>query len=186
MSNRFVGTVIGKSQKQISSYEEYEKYEKNENNENNETLKSKEDYTVPRSSIENKETNVNENKIKEQKKKKRNHKININYFKALDDVISDSYEKQKAAYEITRAVSQLFETRGHNIPFDETRFERAAQNIATCQMMREMSWLFGMSPEHTDRIVDHTIDRLFGDPKRTFTPTVSNHGQNPYKKKEND
>lgn len=97
-------------------------------------------------------------------KKLRNHKIFINYFHALDDIIADSYEKQKAAFEIARAVGQLFESRGQNVPFDSTRFERAAGNMAMIQMIREMAWLFGIDPEHTDLIVSHTIDKLFGSP----------------------
>lgn len=132
--------------------------------------------------VENKEGKENR---KTPKKKKRNQKIFINYFNAMDDIIADSYEKQKAAYEVTRAVTQLFEARGQNVPFDEVRFERAAQNMSICQMMREMSWLFGLSPAHTDRIVDHTIDRLFGNPKVATPPTGSNyiHNDNPYKRK---
>lgn len=102
--------------------------------------------------------------VNEDGKKLRNHKIFINYFHALDDIIADSYEKQKASFEITRAVGQMFEARGQNVPFDATRFERAAGNMAMVQMIREMAWLFGIDPEHTDLIVSHTIDRLFGPP----------------------
>ena len=102
--------------------------------------------------------------VNEEGKKLRNHKIFINYFHAMDDIIADSYEKQKAAYEITRAVGQLFESRGQNVPFDDTRFERAASNLSMVQMIREMAWLFGIDSEHVDLIVSHTIDRLFGPP----------------------
>ena len=98
----------------------------------------------------------------EPRKRKRNHKIRIAYFAAMDDMFSDSYEKQKAAHELVTQVAKLFESRGQNVNFDSNFFEKAATSLATVQLIREMSWLFGIGPEGTERIVDHTIDRLFG------------------------
>jgi hypothetical protein len=30
------------------------------------------------------------------------------------------------------------------------------------QAAKEISWLYGLGPEHADRVADHMIDRLFG------------------------
>jgi len=187
MPRRFLGTVHGKStdvkslrdkiineaKDKLDRLEEEEEEEEVSRQNDQSDGNSREGLPVMAESVYTEEGKV-----------KRNHKIYINYFRCLDDIISDSYEKQKASYEIVRAVTQLFESRGQDVPFDEVRFERAAKNLAMCQMMREMSWLFGLSPAHTDRIVDHTIDRLFGNPKVSLPPTSKNENSNPYKRKE--
>ena len=95
------------------------------------------------------------------KRKRRNHKIPIDYFRALDDIMADSFRKQEAAYNILEAFTLMLDSRGVHATFEEERFERAAANIAMVAMMREMSWLFGLGPDLSDRIAEHTVDRLF-------------------------
>ena len=94
-------------------------------------------------------------------KKRRNHRINIDYFGALDDIIAESFHKQKAAYDIVKAFTQMMESRGIEGLFSDEQFETAASNMATIAMVKQMGWLMGLGPEHTDRIVENTIDRLF-------------------------
>ena len=95
-------------------------------------------------------------------KKKRNNKLGpINYFKALDDILADSYTKQEAAVNISIAFSDMMESRGIATGFENEKFERAASNMAVVSMMREMAWLFGLGPELADRIAEHTVDKLF-------------------------
>lgn len=90
---------------------------------------------------------------------------NINYFGGLDDIISNIYEKEAAAYKIVGAVAQLFESRGVELPFDQTRFQRICENLALAQATREIAWLYGLGPEHADRAVKLVIDKCFGPPR---------------------
>lgn len=86
----------------------------------------------------------------------------INYFSALDDIIADLYEKQGAAYSVVKAVLQIFEQRGQDVPFEEERFNSICQKISIVQASKEIAWLYGLGPEHADRVADLMIDRFFG------------------------
>jgi hypothetical protein len=94
-------------------------------------------------------------------KKLRNHEIDIDYFRMLDDIMARSYVKQEAAHNIVEAFTRMMESRGIEAPFEDERFERAAGNMAVVGMMREMAWAFGLGPELADRIAEHTVDKLF-------------------------
>jgi hypothetical protein len=94
--------------------------------------------------------------------KRRNDRREINYFGALDDIIAEVYEKQAASYRVVKAVTQLFESRGAEIPFDETGFVRIAGKIAYLNAVREIAWLFGIGPEHAERIVELETQRMLG------------------------
>ncbi len=104
-------------------------------------------------------------KTSQKGKRKRNDRRRINYFGSLDDIISDVYEKEAAAYRIVQAVGQLFESRGQEVPFDDTRFKDMCSKAAMVQAMREVAWLYGLGPEHADRIAELAIERFFGVPK---------------------
>lgn len=94
-------------------------------------------------------------------KKKRNHQIDINYFRSLDEILARSFTRQEAAHNIVVAFTEMMEARGSEAGFEDERFERAAGNMAVVGMMREMAWAFGLGPELADRIAEHTVDRLF-------------------------
>jgi hypothetical protein len=98
----------------------------------------------------------------EPQKPKRNHSIPIDYFRGLDVILAESYSKQKATHQVIEAFTRMMEARGIPGTFEEERFEREATNLATVAMMRQMCWLFGLGPEYTDRIMENTIDKLFG------------------------
>lgn len=86
----------------------------------------------------------------------------VDYTGGIDDIIAASFEKQKAAFEVAKAVSRCFESRGIEIPFDDERFVRVCNNLAVVQASREIAWLFGLGAEHAEKIAEHMIDRLFG------------------------
>lgn len=98
-------------------------------------------------------------------KPKKNDRQKINYFGALDDVIADIYEKQAGAYRIVKAVTQMFESRGQDVPFEEERFNKICGNLALVQATREIAWLYGLGPVHADKAADLLIERFFGNPK---------------------
>lgn len=105
------------------------------------------------------------------KKRKRNHKIPIDYFSAMDDILADSYTKQEAAFNILEAFTRMMEARGISGTFEAEKFEKAAGNLAIVSMIREMAWLFGLGPELSERIAEHTADRLFS-PGHVTTPKI--------------
>jgi len=105
-------------------------------------------------------------------RRKRNHKIPIDYFAAMDDILADSYTKQEAAYNIIEAFTRMMESRGITGTFEAEKFEKAAGNLAVVSMIREMAWLFGLGPELSERIAEHTADRLFS-PGHVTTPKVN-------------
>lgn len=100
------------------------------------------------------------------RRKKRNDRRKINYFGALDDIIADIYEKQAGAYTIVKAITQMFESRGEEIPFEEERFNKICGNLAEVQAAREIAWLYGLGPEHADKVADLLIERFFGSIKK--------------------
>lgn len=102
-----------------------------------------------------------EPKADKPKRKKRNHQMEIDYFRALDEILARSFSRQEAAHNIVVAFTEMMEARGINTGFEDERFERAAGNMAVVGMMREMAWAFGLGPELADRIAQHTVDRLF-------------------------
>ena len=106
------------------------------------------------------------------KKRKRNHKIPVDYFSAMDDILADSYTKQEAAFNILEAFTHMMEARGITGTFESERFEKVAGNLAIVSMIREMAWLFGLGPELSERIAEHTADRLFS-PGHITTPKVN-------------
>ena len=89
-------------------------------------------------------------------------KQKVNYFGALDDIIAGLYEKQGAAYRIVNAVLQQFEQNGQDVPFDEARFKKVCGNLSMVQASKEIAWLYGLGPEHADKVADLMIDRFFG------------------------
>ena len=89
-------------------------------------------------------------------------KQNINYFKCLDDIIAGLYEKQGAAFSVVKAVLQQFEQNGQDVPFEEERFNKICGNLSTIQASREIAWLYGLGPEHADKVANLMIDRFFG------------------------
>jgi hypothetical protein len=93
--------------------------------------------------------------------KLRNHQIDVDYFRSLDEILARSYVKQEAAHNIVEAFTRMMESRGIEAPFEDERFERAAGNMAVVGMMREMAWAFGLGPDLADRIAEHTVDKLF-------------------------
>lgn len=109
---------------------------------------------------------VRPNKQSASRKKKRNDRRKINYFGALDDVIADIYEKQAGAYRIVKAVTQMFEARGQDVPFEEERFIKICGNLAEVEAAREIAWLYGLGPEHADKVADLMIERFFGNLKK--------------------
>jgi hypothetical protein len=94
-------------------------------------------------------------------KKRRNHQIDINYFRSLDEIMARSFTRQEAAHNIVVAFTNMMEARGIDTGFEDERFERAAGNMAVVGMMREMAWAFGLGSDLADRIAEHTVDRLF-------------------------
>lgn len=94
-------------------------------------------------------------------KKLRNHQIDIDYFRSLDEIMARSYVKQEAAHNIVEAFTRMMESRGIEAPFEDEKFEQAAGNMAVVGMMREMAWAFGLGSDLADRIAEHTVDRLF-------------------------
>ena len=86
----------------------------------------------------------------------------INYFGALDDIIADLYEKQGAAYSVVKAILQIFEQRGQDVPFEEEKFNKICANLAVVQASKEIAWLYGLGPDHADKVCDLMIDRFFG------------------------
>ena len=94
--------------------------------------------------------------------KKLDEKETINYFVGLDDIIADLYEKQGAAYKIVQALMQMFEARGQDVPFEEKRFKKICGNLSMVQACKEIAWLYGLGPEHADKVADLMIDRFFG------------------------
>ena len=104
---------------------------------------------------------VNPKPVGRSGKKRRNHQIDIDYFRSLDEILARSYVKQEAAHNIVEAFTRMMESRGIEAPFEDERFERAAGSMAVVGMMREMAWAFGLGPELADRIAEHTVDRLF-------------------------
>ena len=94
-------------------------------------------------------------------KKRRNHQIDINYFRSLDEILARSFTRQEAAHNIVVAFTEMMESRGIDTGFEDERFERAAGNMAVVGMMREMAWAFGLGTDLADRIAEHTVDRLF-------------------------
>jgi hypothetical protein len=93
---------------------------------------------------------------------KLDEKQDINYFGALDDIIADLYEKQGAAYKIILAVTQQFEQKGNDVPFEEERFTQICQKLSMVQASKEIAWLYGLGPEHADKVASLMIDRFFG------------------------
>jgi hypothetical protein len=89
-------------------------------------------------------------------------KESINYFSALDDIIADLYEKQGAAYSVVKAVLQIFEQRGQDVPFEEERFNQICQKLSMVQASKEIAWLYGLGPDHADKVADLMIDKFFG------------------------
>ena len=89
-------------------------------------------------------------------------KQTINYFGGLDDIIAGLYEKQGAAYLVVKAILQQFEQNGQDVPFEEERFNRICGNLSLIQASKEIAWLYGLGPEHADRVADLMIDKLFG------------------------
>ncbi len=87
---------------------------------------------------------------------------NINYFGCLDDIIADLYEKQGAAYRVVLAILQQFEQRGQDVPFDEDRFKKICGNLSMVQASKEIAYLYGLGPEHADKVASLMIDRFFG------------------------
>ena len=98
-------------------------------------------------------------------RKRRNHRLPIDYVEPLDQIVADSYVKQRAAYEVMTSFESRLHQRGIDATVDQVRFELVASNMIIVEMMREMAWLFGLGTEHADRIARHTIDKLFGPPK---------------------
>jgi hypothetical protein len=94
--------------------------------------------------------------------RKLDERQNINYFGALDDIIADLYEKQGAAYRIVTAVMQQFEQNGQDVPFDEAFFKKICGKLSMVQASKEIAWLYGLGPEHADKVADLLIDRYFG------------------------
>jgi hypothetical protein len=94
--------------------------------------------------------------------RKLDERQNINYFGCLDDIIADLYEKQGAAYRIVLAVLQQFEQGGNNVPFDEDRFKKICGNLSMVQASKEIAHLYGLGPEHADKVASLMIDRFFG------------------------
>ena len=94
--------------------------------------------------------------------RKLDERQNINYFGALDDIIADLYEKQGSAYRIVKAVLQQFEQNGQDVPFDETFFKKICGNLAVVQASKEIAYLYGLGPEHADKVANLMIDRFFG------------------------
>jgi hypothetical protein len=105
------------------------------------------------------------------RRRKRNHRIPTDYFRHLDAIIADSYTKQKAAFEVAQSFEKMMEAQGIQAVFEDDLFERAAKNMAAVSMIREMAWLFGLGPEHADRIAGHVIDRYFA-PAQAQKPKV--------------
>jgi len=104
-------------------------------------------------------------KLPEKRRKKKNQRVNINYFGALDDILADVYEKQAGAYKIMKAVTQLFESRGEEIPFEEAQFERICGNLALVQASREIAHLYGLGPVHADKVAEYMLERYFQPPR---------------------
>ena len=48
------------------------------------------------------------------------------------------------------------------MPFEEERFNRICGNLSIVQASKEIAWLYGLGPEHADRVADLMIDKLFG------------------------
>ena len=94
--------------------------------------------------------------------KKLDRRVPINYFGALDDIIADIYEKQAGAYKIVKAVTQLFESRGQEVPFEEERFNIICGKLAMIQSVREIAQLYGLGLEHSDRVAELMIEKMFG------------------------
>lgn len=108
------------------------------------------------------------------KPKKRNHKhagYEPDYFRELDEIMAQSYVQQEAAHNIVESFTAMLEARGIGAGFEDARFERAASNMAVIAMLRQMAWLFGLGPELSDRIAEHTVDRLFS-PGHVTAPGV--------------
>ena len=72
------------------------------------------------------------------KKKKRNNRIPIDYFSAMDDILADSYTKQEAAFNILEAFTRLMEARGISGPSESDRFENAPGKLAYVSLISEM------------------------------------------------
>ncbi len=105
-------------------------------------------------------------KLPEKRRKKKNQRVNINYFGALDDILADVYEKQAGAYKIMKAITQLFESRGQDVPFEEDQFERICGNLAQVQAAREIAYLYGLGPVHADKVAEYMLERYFQPPRR--------------------
>jgi len=103
-------------------------------------------------------------KLPKKGRKKKNQRENINYFGALDDILADVYEKQAGAYKIMKAVTQLMESRGHDVPFEEDQFERICGNLALIQAGREIAYLYGLGPVHADKVAEYMLERYFRPP----------------------
>jgi hypothetical protein len=117
------------------------------------------------------DTEAAEEGPKPKKKKKRNHRLPIDYFKAMDHILADSYTKQEAAFNILESFTRMMESRGIAGTFESEKFEKAAGNLAQVAMIREMAWLFGLGPDLSERVAEHVADRLFS-PGHVTTPKV--------------
>ncbi len=95
-------------------------------------------------------------------KKRRNNRRPINYFGALDDIIADIYEKNRSAYTVVTAVTQMMEQRGYPTPFEDDRFLRSCRYLAEIEATKEIAWLFGLGPEHADHVAELMTEKFFG------------------------
>ena len=153
-TGRGIGSVMGKSEDRLSMRDRIL-----EADEQRDLEQEKDDLPELDLSYGDEET-VPEKDTKP-KKRKRNHKIPVDYFTAMDDILADSYTKQEAAFNILESFTHMMEARGISSTFESEKFERAAGNLAIVAMMREMAWLFGLGPELSERVAEHTVDRLF-------------------------
>lgn len=163
---RGIGSVVGKSEDRLSMRDrilEAEQYKEEHEQVSEEAPSLDLSYGV--------EEPV-PTETKKSKKRKRNHKIPIDYFRALDDILADSYTKQEAAFNILESFTRMMESRGFESTFESEKFEKAAGNLAIVSMIREMAWLFGLGHDLSERIAEHTADRLFS-PGHVTKPKVT-------------
>jgi hypothetical protein len=171
---RGIGSVMGKSEDRNSMrdriVEEEAAAREAEENENEQDGMPDLDLSYGDAFPETEEEE--DTKPKKTKKRKRNHRLPIDYFKAMDDILADSYTKQEAAFNILESFTRMMESRGIASTFESEKFEKAAGNLAQVAMIREMAWLFGLGPDLSERIAEHTADRLFS-PGHVTTPKIS-------------
>lgn len=86
----------------------------------------------------------------------------VDYAEGIDNILGQVHSKELGAHMVLEAMTKISEARGEDYPLDSKNFSRICGWLAEVQAAREVAWLYGLGPEHADRVATLMIEKLFG------------------------